>query len=433
MTRRSLAARLSTALVVATVLVAGLAGVLSYQRSLTEARGLQDDVLLQVASLAASSTNIPATDREPLSDSASDIDVTTLSASGLTADPGRGPRSAVLDGVETRVVVVPRSGAEPLVVSQAVQVRDEAARAAALSATLPLALLLPVLLVAIVVGVRRVLAPVDRLAREVEGRAAGDLGPLHPGRMPTELTGFLAALDRLFGRVKDAQDHERRFIAQAAHELRTPLTAMSLQLERAATAPDPASVRDRIEDTRAGIDRSRRLVDQLLDLARAQADDADGAPRTEPFDTVLRDALSDVLHLADERGVRVEVPTGGEDHTPVPAIELGAALRNLVDNAVRHGPEGGLVTLTALRTPGRFTVTVEDEGPGLRDPDAVLQPFVREAGQDVVGSGLGLAVVVGQLRRIGGSLTLTPRAHDVPGLRAVISVPLPDASQGALS
>ncbi|WP_392544416.1 ATP-binding protein [Oryzobacter telluris] len=423
MRRASLAGRLSAALVVATLLVAGVGGVLSYQRSLGEARDLQDDVLMQVATLAAStSTSVPTTDRDPLSDTTSDIDITTLSTSGLAADPGPGPHTVVVDGSELRVVVASRQGAEPLVISQALQVREEIARGAALSATLPLALLIPVLLAAIVLGVRRVLAPVDRLAAELDGRSADDLSPLHAGDTPSELSDFIGALNGQLDRVRAAQDHERLFIAQAAHELRTPLTALSLQLERASAAKDPDAIKARLTDARAGVDRSRRLVDQLLELARAQSS-PESATRVDRFDSVLRSAVGDVLDSADRRQVRLEVTAGGEDATPVPATETASVLRNLLDNAIRHGPAGGLVTVAARTSATDLTVVIEDQGPGIRDTDHVLRPFEREAGQSVEGSGLGLAIVVEQLRRVGGTLTLSDRPDATPGLRAVVSLP----------
>lgn len=419
----SLARRLSAVLVVATLLVAGVGGVLSYERSLGEARGLQDDVLMQVATLAATtSATVPSTDRDTLSDTTSDIDIVPLGSSGLAGSPGPGPHTVVVDGTALRVVVAPRPGAEPLVVSQALQVREEIARSAALSATLPLALLLPVLLAAIVLGVRRVLAPVDRLAAELDGRSADDLSPLHTGDTPSELSDFIGALNGQLDRVRDAQDHERLFIAQAAHELRTPLTALSLQLERASTARDPDAVRARLVDARAGVDRSRHLVDQLLELARAQS--STGSPaRVDRFDAVLREVLSDALVTADRRRVRLEVLAGGGDLTPVRATETASVLRNLLDNAIRHGPDGGLVTVEATPSTTDLTVAIEDEGPGIRDPQQVLRPFERERGQAVEGSGLGLAIVVEQLRRVGGTLALASRSDGSAGLRAVITLP----------
>lgn len=426
---RSLTGRLTLVLIVATLVVTGVAGVLSYQRSFSEAQALQDDVLLQVAALASGTSGTPTTDAGGLSDKASDIDVTGLAASGLSTNVGRGPGTAVVGGQLRRFVVAQRHAGEPLVVSQSLTVRDEIARSAALSATLPLALLLLVLVVAIVIAVRTVLAPVDRLAHHVEQRDADDLTPLAHALVPTELDGFIAALDRMLGRVRDAQEHERRFIAEAAHELRTPLTATSLQLERAAAAHDPETVRARLVDAHLGIERSRHLVNQLLDLARAQAIDRSSPPPTEPFDHVLRTVIGQVLHLADERGAVLDVPRGGEDHTPVPATEVGVALRNVLDNAIRYGPHAGTITVSTRATASAFKVVVTDQGPGIRDPESAVRPFVREAGQAEAGTGLGLAIAAEQVRRIGGTLTLTTRTDGRAGLRAVLTIPSTHAGE----
>ena len=243
---RSLTARLCLALSASTLVVASLAGIWSYQHALAEARNLQDDVLRQVGAIVATSTSPPqdvTTDQGPISDTASDLDVTSLADAGLAASTPPGLVTTTVGEEERRLYVVPRGSGGPVVVSQPTAARDEIAHQNALSAVLPLLLLIPVLLLAIVLSVRGVLRPVNRLADDIGTRAARDLGPVDVDAGPTELRGFLHALNTQFARTQDAVDHERLFIAQAAHELRTPLTAMSLQLENAVAASDEAHVR----------------------------------------------------------------------------------------------------------------------------------------------------------------------------------------------
>ncbi|MBT9257158.1 hypothetical protein KMZ32_19905 [Phycicoccus sp. MAQZ13P-2] len=424
MRQASLWARLSWVLVITALLVAGVAGVWSYQAASARARDLQDDVLTQVASLAASAgPGRLTTDTAPLTSTVADIDVGPLADAGLPVDASAGLRTVTLDGVVVRAAVARGRGGTAVVASQPVAARDRIARDAALSAVLPLLILIPLMTGAIIVAVRRVLAPVGELADEVSNRPVADLRPVDETRAPTELRGFIAALNGQTHRAAEAVAHERRFIAQAAHELRTPLTAMTVQLERARHAPTPPAVEDRLADLDAGMIRTRHLVEQLLALARAQADD-DTPERTEPFEAVLRAVVADVLPAADAAGVEISLDPGSDDHASVHSTSTASVLRNLLDNAVAHARAGGLVVVATRRDKGHLVVTIDDAGPGIDDTEAVVAPFVRGLGAGPGGSGLGLAIVTEQLHRHGGALSLGPTPRFPTGTRAQIRLPL---------
>lgn len=425
MKRGSLTFQLSALVALAILVVGGVAGIWSYAQALQEARNRQDDVLIQVASIAAvttSKTAVPV-DEIPLSDSASDIDVTTLKRSGLPSGTPNGLGNAEIAGEARRVFVVRSSTGSELVVSQSIEVRDEAAGATALAAAIPLLVLLPLLLLAIFGVVRRVMRPVNQLADEVRARTATDLGPLEAEQAPSELRGFLVALNAQFDKTRAALDRERLFIAEAAHELRTPLTAMSLQLDRAANAPDSAVLRDRLSALGSGVERSRHLIDQLLDLARAQTDSVD-APAEQSFDTIIRNVLSDVLPLADRAQVGLEVEATAVADLTLPVVAITSVLRNLLDNAIRYSPSGGLVVVAARQQDDSLIVSVEDHGPGMVSPKAMLRPFAREAGQAAEGSGLGLAIVSEQVRHLQGTLEFRSSRRFAIGTEVVITLPM---------
>ena len=423
MSRRSLAGRLTTVLMLFTIAVAAVAGAWSYRQASTHARELQDDVLLQVASLAASAgPGRLTTDAETLSSATADIDVGTLSGSGLAPSTPPGLLTVTVAGTPRRVAVARAAAGPGVVASQPVAARDRIARDAALSAVLPLLVLLPLLVVAIAVAVRRVLAPVEELAAEVSARAVSDLRPLDEDRAPQELRGFVTALNGQVARAEQAVVHERRFISQAAHELRTPLTAMAVQLDRAGSAPADRRG-DRLADLDAGLRRARHVVDQLLDLARAQADQ-DADPATERFDVLLGAVVSDVLPAADAAGVEIVLESGADEPSRVHLAATSSALRNLLDNAVRYGADGGLVVLAARRDEGSLVVTVDDGGPGMADPDALSRPFVRGSEMAAEGSGLGLVIVAEQVARFGGSVSFGATARFPTGTRAMLQIPV---------
>jgi two-component system OmpR family sensor kinase len=425
LTPRSLTTRLSLTLAATTLAVATCAGIWSYHQAFTEASDLQDDVLRQVGTIVAATSTPPeelTTDRGPLTDTASDIDVTTLDAADLPATAPAGLATSSVNGEERRVLVVQRAAGGAVAVSQPVAARDQIARASALSAVLPLLLLIPALLLAIVLGVRAVLRPVNRLATDVGTRDARDLGPVDVDAAPTELRGFLLALNTHLARTQAAVDHERLFIAQAAHELRTPLTAMSLQLENAVAATDEAHVRARLDELTGGVARSRRLINQLLELARAQADRG-GTATTEAFSTVLRHVLGELLPLADIHHVMLDVESGADLCDEVATPAMTSVLRNLIDNAVRYSPPGTTVAVNATHRAGTLTVTVDDQGPGVRDPEAALRPFTRGEGQHVEGSGLGLAIVDELVRHLGGRLKIISSPQTSTGTTVRVEIP----------
>lgn len=423
MKRRSLTRRLSALIAVTTIVMAGSAGAWSYFRALQEARNLQDDVLAQVASIASATTRGPVpVDDVPLRDTDSDIDVTSLKRSGLPATTPEGIGTARIGGESRRIFVIRTLNGSELVVSQSIEVRDQTARATAVSTVTPLLLLVPALLLAVLLVVRSVLRPVDRLASQVRARAATDLSPLDVERAPDELRSLLDALNAQFHRVEVTLDRERLFIAKAAHELRTPLTAMSLQLERAAIAPDSEKLRERLGELRRGVDRSQHLISQLLDLARAQSGARDASP-PQSLETIVRDLTGDMLELADANHVELDVDlsTAGKAMLPVAATSL--ILRNVLDNAIRYSGPGSTVHLSATASGEEITLCVDDNGPGIASPEDVVLPFAREAGADTPGSGLGLAVVTEQTRHLHGRLELLPTTQFAHGTLARITLP----------
>lgn len=435
----SLTARLSIVLVAVTFAVAAATVVWSYRQALDVARNLQDDILTQVATIAASTTAAAGDGRpdlQPLTNRSADIDVAALPLPGIPASTPDGLRTVATVGEQLRVVVVHRSNGSALLVSQPVAVRDQIAQDSARATVLPLAILVPVLLLSIVLVIRRLLTPVNRLADQVRHRASTDLRPVDSEHAPTELRGFLDALNTQLSRVSAATDHERLFISQAAHELRTPLTAMSLQLERASRAVDLPTVHLRLRELDRGMRRSRHVVDQLLELAGARAENhgiaiegADRArrqPAVATLGSMLREVVGELLPIADAAGVEVEVQLelARPDTLILPVAATVSILRNLLDNAIRYSPRGGLVVLAVARTENHLVVTIDDAGPGISDPARVIEPFFRETGQNVSGSGLGLAVVVAQLHRLGGKLMLIPTPHTLQGTRAQVEIPL---------
>ena len=312
-------------------------------------------------------------------------------------------------------------------VAQPMSVRERRAAQLALSTLEPFALLLPALAVLIWLAVGHVLRPLERLTGLVKARRVNALEPLPDARLPEEVRPLVGALNELLARLQAALGRERAFMADAAHELRTPLTALHLQMDRLARASGEAERTAAMEHLSAGVQRAIRLVEQMLSLAREE-------PRTPPphvpvaLEPLARDCIGELLPLADAR--RTDLGLGDAQPLTVSGDPeaLRTLLRNLVDNAVRYGGDGGRVDVS-IEAAGsadapRVELAVTDSGPGIPPEERarVLDRFYRRAGTAATGSGLGLAIVKAIADAHGATLTLTT-GPDGRGLRVIVSFP----------
>jgi two-component system sensor histidine kinase QseC len=305
-------------------------------------------------------------------------------------------------------------------VGQRMEERNELTRDLVLSQLSLWVLALPVLGAGILASVRHALRPLKGLATELEQRSPDELKPFAPPDSK-ELRPLVGAMNRLFARMGDAIEHERRLTADAAHELRTPIAALQAQVEVAQLAQSEAVRHSALGKLTGGIDRLASLSGQLLALARVETLPALTAPKVVRWDRVMEQVLSDCLAQADRRGTEISCvwPPSGAAVFPLHGDEdlLAVMLRNLVDNAVRYSPDGSHVEIEL----GTDSVAVQDNGPGV-SPEALRRlgdRFYRPPGQDQPGSGLGLSIVrrIAQLHQ----LTVSIRNRDEGGLRVVVS------------
>ncbi|HVN12984.1 MAG TPA: HAMP domain-containing sensor histidine kinase [Kineosporiaceae bacterium] len=252
--------------------------------------------------------------------------------------------------------------------------------------------------------------PLRRVAAAARRLSAGDREVRVEVDGPAEVADVAGALDHLAGRLAETEDRQRRFLLAVSHELRTPLTAVAGYGEALADGVLPtAEVPHAGAVIRAEAGRLQRRVEDLMALARLQADDFRVEPGSVDVVAVVDAAAAAWRPRAGAAGVdlRVERPVGA-----VPAWADGERLRQaldaLVDNALRVLPAGApLVLAGGTGRSGGAWVQVRDGGPGL-DADDLAHAFEpgrlteRYRGSRAVGSGLGLALVAALARRMGG-------------------------------
>jgi len=310
-------------------------------------------------------------------------------------------------------------------VAQPHSVRDRLAADLAWRTIWPLVAALPLLGLLIWITVGRGLSPLARLAGDLGHRSPAALDPVPERDLPGELRPLVGALNGLLGRLSQALESQRAFVADAAHELRTPLTALSLQAQLAQRAGSEAERGTALAQLRGGIERATHLVEQLLVLARTESQSASGgASLAVQLDDLARETASQLAPVASARGVDLGVERLERLTLTGDATSLRTMLDNLVDNAVKYTPPGGRVDLAVFRDGDQAAIEVRDSGPGIpaAERERVFDRFYRVAGSVQTGSGLGLAIA----RRIATAHRGTIRLGDAQpaGLRVSVRLPL---------
>lgn len=287
--------------------------------------------------------------------------------------------------------------------------------------------LLASLLVGLWLAVGWAVAGVRDVQRAIERRGELDLTPIALDSLPVEMRPIVSSFNQLLGRLSASLHNEKRFISNAAHELRTPLAALRAQAQVAQRMATEPALTDALGKLTAIIDRATRLANQLLTFARFEAAAA-GADATEALalDALTLDVAHEFSELARQRALQMRVHV-----EPVQvrgnAEQISALLRNLIDNAVRYTPSGGVVLVECRTVEASATLSVADSGPGIPPAEhaLVFDRFYRGQAAQAPGSGLGLSIVREVVERHRGSVRLLGGvASGGGGLRVEVRLPL---------
>ncbi|WP_426112730.1 ATP-binding protein [Pseudomonas sp. DSP3-2-2] len=338
----------------------------------------------------------------------------TAGFSGVTDQTGHGWRAFVLDDSQNgmRIWVGERDDVRTDLVHRIVR------------HTLGPNLIGSLLLVAVIwLAIGWGLKPLADLAKTLRARNPGSLEPLRLALLPSELEPMQAALNRLLGQIQDVLHRERRFIADAAHEMRTPLAVLRVHAQNVLEARNEEQRQESLGYLIIGVDRTTRLVNQLLTIARLEPQ-ASAAPMAS-IDLVetVRESLVQLTHWVLSRGLELSFDPSEASHfvQTDPGL-INIALHNLVANAVNFSPEGGQVRIGLVFDDQTFSLSVEDQGPGIDEAERerLFERFYSRGNDQ--GVGLGLTIVQTIAQRLGGKI----RLENLPagGLRAVFQAPV---------
>lgn len=429
----SLRQRLSLWLSVAIVVMSAATAAFTFKMNFDDANDLQDRQLRQVAAaLATQPSTAPEAQFRPRDheDAETHFVIRVLGSGNVDPDPWidvflpatlhEGLQSLKPADVQWRVMVARHAGGPLFGVAQRQRVRDEVARDSAVTALIPMLILVPLLLLIVNLLLRQGFAPLVALSGQVDQGDERRLTTLATDGLPSEAVPLVHAVNRLLARLGGVLEQQRRMVADAAHELRTPVAAARVQSDNLAHAALTPDAQARLASLQRGLERISELVEQLLKLARVQG----AAPVVEEavaLDAVVRTAIEETLALAETH--RVDLGCVRLDRAEVcgDRTHAYALIRNAIDNAVRYTPAGGWVDVSLVIEDGLAVVAVEDTGPGIPADlrERVFEPFFRVLGSHQSGSGLGLAIVRSAAQALGGSVELAERLDGQAGLRFV--------------
>ncbi|PKO83124.1 MAG: two-component sensor histidine kinase [Betaproteobacteria bacterium HGW-Betaproteobacteria-11] len=419
--KQSLQRRLSLMLGGAILLSGLVAAVASFTLAYAEAKEFQDDMVRQIALLMTRNSGVSTQIEVPrqnhadvaLGEPESRISVIRLPADTrpdwLVGDLAPGFHTLETSGERLRVFIQKGPSGKTTVVAQSTDTRDEIAMNSALRTLIPLLLLLPVMVWLIMRIVRSELKPVNRLAGHLDEQPADRPQPLSDEGIPDEIVPFVHAINRLLKRVGDLMKQQRRFIADAAHELRSPLTALSIQAQNLRQARTFETMRERVLPLQAGIERARKLTEQLLSLAKTQTGTAEKA--AVDVSAMTRELIAEYLPLAEVKGIDLGLEEATSLTLNAAPESLRLVLRNALENALKYVPEGGEITLRIYSDDCCNVIEVVDNGPGIpvSERDRVFDRFYRMPGAPGEGSGLGLAIAREAAANLNASLSLLDR------------------------
>ncbi|WP_459207989.1 ATP-binding protein [Pseudomonas sp. MLB6B] len=266
------------------------------------------------------------------------------------------------------------------------------------------------------------LKPLANMAETLRARHSGSLEPLQLTPLPSELEPMQAALNRMLAQIQEVLGRERRFIADAAHEMRTPLAVLRVHAQNLLEAGTEQERRESLEFLISGVDRTSRLVNQLLTMARLEPQPNPTPLQRIDLSETVRNSLVQLTPWLLSKNLELIFDVSDEPfYVFANPAAIDIALNNLITNAASFSPEHGAITVQLSQTDGFCHLTVDDWGPGI-DESCRERLFERFYSRGTAqGAGLGLAIVNTIALSLNGRIELVNRAEG--GLRATLSIP----------
>ncbi|WP_187424825.1 ATP-binding protein [Marinomonas sp. IMCC 4694] len=252
----------------------------------------------------------------------------------------------------------------------------------------------PILAVLVWAAVGFGLEPLQQLAQRIQKITPTKLEPIEMTYVPEELAPVKTALNGLLVEIDVLMEREKRWIADAAHELRTPLSILRVHAENAASADNDLERNRSLIQLTSGVDRSTRIVSQLLALARLEHQ-KNATKEDVDVSAISRSMIADILPLAWKGDIEISLDV--DDSLPwycyVEPNHIEILLQNLMSNAIKFSPQGSVIQVVWSQSANQVELKVVDAGKGVskEEKHRLSERFFRSG--EVEGAGLGLSIV----------------------------------------
>jgi two-component system sensor histidine kinase TctE len=260
------------------------------------------------------------------------------------------------------------------------------------------------------IGISWGLRPLQRLQEALARRSSTDLRPIeHP--VPDEVVPIVQEINELLRRLENTLRSTRTFTGNASHQLRTPLAVAKANLELVSRDEEGSEFQEAIAAAHDATTECQRLVERLLLLAQIDGQEFD--LQSAPMLDITEIAISVTRELAPQavqQGHELEfIADNGVARIRGEPLLLSEAIKNLIENAIKHCPRGSQISVRCALAAGKASIAVDDNGPGipLDLRRQALERFGRLNGDSNSGSGLGLSIANEIALRHGGSLELS--------------------------
>ncbi|NOI14194.1 ATP-binding protein [Vibrio hepatarius] len=314
-----------------------------------------------------------------------------------------------VDGREWRIFQLHSTDSEFVLVAEKHSIRQEIINEVVLSAILPQMILFPLFIVILIYFIGKSFRPISELRLAISQRSIEKLDRIYVSNQTLELSPLVDTLNQLLEQLEMAWQRERQFTRMAAHEIKTPLTILRLNAENALHSQDKEQLEQDLSNLLKGIDRTDRVLHQLLTLAKV--DSITNLEKQEVvLNNVLQSTLSDLAQLALRNDQHLSLE-GDTCSIQGDAFLLGLLFRNLIDNAIRYSGNGSNIDVHLVASDYWYEVFISDTGQNISDEarEKLFDSFYRANTEKGDGAGLGMSIARDIAQLHNATLELIPR------------------------
>ncbi|ACD30250.1 sensor histidine kinase [Francisella tularensis] len=270
------------------------------------------------------------------------------------------------------------------------------------------------------------LHPLERINKRVAKINPRKNEKLNEDVIPYEIKSIVDQINLLIEKFHETLEREKRFSGDAAHELKTPIAGVKTLVEIALASDDIDEIKQKLERIKSSTNRYSHIIDQLLTLSRIQPNEQVTFGKKLMINKVLESFIAENAIKAIEKNIEI-VFYPSQQHLYCYSNDylLGILFKNLISNAIKYTPNGGLIEISSYQEENNIVVEIKDNGIGVpqENIERIFDRFYRETGTDEEGSGLGLAIVAEIVRLHNGKIFAQNNINQ-KGLTITVKIPI---------